>query len=137
MWLQVAIFVLLLVLFIDFSWRVAMVHGDFVGGSYHMPGADFTNIYAAGLLARGGHVALTLLLSLYVTPYGFSSDMVGYTLVLVILAAQNGWRVSLVDGLFWLWPGFIVLGTALTGIILTPLVVGVAAFRAWQAARPA
>ncbi len=79
--------------------------------------------------------ALTLLLSLYLTPYGYSSDMVGYTLALVVLAARRGWRVSLLDGVLWLWPGFIVLSTALTGVLLTPLVVGVAAFRAWRAVR--
>lgn len=91
-----------------------------------MPGAD-----------PRAAVALTLLLSLYVTPYGFSSDMVGYTLALALLAARNGWRVSLADGLLWLWPGFIVLFTMFTGVLLTPLVVGVAAPRAWRAARPA
>ncbi len=82
-------------------------------------------------------VALTLLLSLYVTPYGFSSDMVGYTLALALLAARKGWRVSLADGLLWLWPGFIVLFTMFTGVLLTPLVVGVAVFRVWRELRPA
>lgn len=81
--------------------------------------------------------AFTLLLSLYLTPYGYSSDMVGYTLALAVLAARRGWRVSLLDGALWLWPGFMLLSTVATGVLLTPLVVGVAAFRVWRDVRPA
>lgn len=80
--------------------------------------------------------AITLLLSLYLTPYGYSSDMVGYTLALAVLAARRGWRVSLLDGVLWLWPGFMLLSTVATGVLLTPLVVGVATFRAWRDVRP-
>lgn len=50
-------FALLVSLFLYFSWLVAMTHGDFHAFGYKMPDADFTNIYAAGLLARHGHVA--------------------------------------------------------------------------------
>ncbi len=57
----------LVALFIAFSWHVAVVHGDFAGGIHHMLGADFTNIYAAGRLARGGHVALAY------DPYGYQA----------------------------------------------------------------
>ncbi len=93
--------------------------------AWRLPGAD-----------RLAVAALTMLLTLFLTPYGYSSDMVGYTLALAVLAAWRGWRVSLLDGLLWLWPGFIVLFTMTTGVLLTPLVVALASFRAWRAVRP-
>ncbi len=59
--LQGAVFGALLALFLYLTWLVVAVHGDTAGGRYHVPFADFTNIYAAGLLARTGHVALAYL----------------------------------------------------------------------------
>ena len=38
-------------------------------------------------------VALTVCLSLLVTPYGFTYDMTAYSAVLAMLAAQRGWRI--------------------------------------------
>ena len=81
-------------------------------------------------------MALTLLLSLFLTPYGFSSDLVGYSLALALLAEVRGWRVSLLDGILWLWPGFIILGAAVTGVELTPLFVAAASILAWRACHP-
>ena len=80
--------------------------------------------------------SLTMLLALFVAPYGFSADMVGYGVALAVLAQKRGWRVSLLDGLFWLWPGYAALVTQVTGVLLTPLVVALAVLRAWPAVRP-
>ena len=73
-----------------------------------------------------------MLLALFVAPYGFSADMVGYGVALAVLAQKRGWRVSLLDGLFWLWPGYAPLVTQVTGVLLTPLVVALAVLRACQ-----
>ena len=82
--------------------------------------------------------SLSLILTLFLTPYGYSSDLVGYTLALAVLAQRRGWRVDLVDGLLWLWPGYMLIVTALSGVLLTPLVLAFAAYRAWgQLNRPA
>ncbi len=70
--------------------------------------------------------ALTMFLGLYVAPYGFSVDLVGYSVALVVLVQRRNWRVNLLDGLLWLWPGYAALVTGMTGLLLTPLVVGVA-----------
>ena len=56
-WIQLGAFLLLLVLLLNFTMRVFAVHGAFAGGRYHLLAADFTNIYAAGALARGGELA--------------------------------------------------------------------------------
>jgi hypothetical protein len=84
---------------------------------------------------RPVQASLTMFLALFVAPYGFSVDMVGYSVALVVLAKRRGWRVSLIDGLFWLWPGYAALVTQLTGVLLTPLVVGVAVFMGWKQTR--
>jgi hypothetical protein len=55
--LQFLVFVELLAALIYFSYLVIMMHGDFRGGGYKMPDADFTNIWSAGLLARTGRIA--------------------------------------------------------------------------------
>jgi alpha-1,2-mannosyltransferase len=115
------------------------------GAAYAWAGQALAGFAGAVLLWRAWRlypgepralVALALLLSLFLTPYGFSSDLVGYSLALAMLAEARGWRVSLLDGVLWLWPGFIVLGTALTGVEFTPLFVAVASIRAWRACRP-
>lgn len=80
-------------------------------------------------------VALTMFLSLFVAPYGFSVDLVGYSVAVVVLAQRRGWQVSLLDGLLWLWPGYAALVTGITGRLLTPLVVAVAVALAWRQLR--
>lgn len=74
----------------------------------------------------------TMFLSLFVMPYAYNTDMVGYTAALVALAARRGWRISLGDGLLWLWPGYVTVLTYVTGFLATPLVVAAAALIAWR-----
>jgi thiamine transporter ThiT len=78
--------------------------------------------------------SLTMFLALFVAPYGFSVDMVGYSIALAVLAQRRGWRVTLLDGLFWLWPGYAALITGLTGVLLTPLVIAAALLVGWVSA---
>lgn len=81
---------------------------------------------------------LTMLLALFVSPYGFAADMVGYTIALAVLAEQRAWRVSLIDGMLFLWPGYVAIVTEVSGRLLTPLVVLLAVIRAArQVYRPA
>ncbi len=103
-------------------------------------------VQAAGALAaivlvflawrRGGdRVVLscfTIFLSLFVMPYAYNTDMVGYTAALATLAARQGWKISLGDGLLWLWPGYVTVLTYVTGFLATPLVVAAAALLAWR-----
>ena len=76
-------------------------------------------------------VALTVCLSLLVTPYGFTYDMTAYSAVLAMLAAQRGWRIGVSDAFFWLWPGLCPVVVMKTGLLLTPLVVTMAVVRIW------
>jgi hypothetical protein len=83
-------------------------------------------------------VSLTMFLTFFILPYGFSADMVGYSIGLAILAQQRQWKVSLLDGLLWLAPGYTALLTASTGALLTPCIVGIAVFTGRRALyRPA
>jgi hypothetical protein len=88
-------------------------------------------------LDRPALVALTLLLTLLVTPYGYSVDLVGYSVALVVLARAPGGGGSFSHGVLWLWPGYAPLVTALTGVLLTPLFILAACGLAWRRLRAA
>lgn len=79
--------------------------------------------------------SITMFLGLFIAPYGFGADMVGYSVGLALLAERRRWRVTLLDGLLWLWPGYVAIITQMTGILLTPLVVGIAALMGWRQLR--
>ncbi len=89
--------------------------------AWRLPGAN-----------RIAQIALTLILSLFIMPYAFAADMVGYSIAVVALAWDRGWRVTLLDGVLWLWPGYIVFGTVLTGVLLTPVALAAASVVAWR-----
>ncbi len=77
-------------------------------------------------------MAVTVCLSLLVTPYGYASDMVAYSIAVTVVLANNGWRLRPIDALLWLWPGFCPLVTKATGFLLTPVVIATAATLAWR-----
>ena len=93
--------------------------------AWRLPGAD--------PLAR---MAVTVCLSLVVVPYGYTSDMVAYSVAVAVVVAGNGWRLRLVDGLLWLWPGYCPIVTATTGLLLTPVAIAVATALAWHRMTP-
>lgn len=82
-------------------------------------------------VSKTDRLALTVFLSLMSTPYGYTHDMVGYSIVLACLAERRRWRIDLLDVLFWLWPSFCAVVTVDTGVLLTPVVVGLAIGRTW------
>jgi hypothetical protein len=88
-------------------------------------------------LERRAVVALTMLLTLFITPYGYSVDLVGYSIALVTLAPARGGGMTLIEGLLWLWPGCAPLITALTGVLLTPVFILAACVLAWRQLRAA
>jgi hypothetical protein len=77
-------------------------------------------------------VALTVCLSLFATPYGFTSDMVAMTIALAIVVAGRGWRLTPLDAAIWLWPAYCPLVTLKTGLLLTPVAVLIVAVMAWR-----
>ena len=74
-------------------------------------------------LARLDQVALTVMLSLLATPYGYGDDMVAWSILLVALAERRGWRIGMLDVLFWIWPMACQIISERTGTLFTPLVV--------------
>ncbi len=85
---------------------------------------------------RAGRMALTVFLALLVTPYGYTDDMVGWSIALAALARRRGWRIDPLDALFWLWPALSPLVFERTGLLVTPLVVVTAVIRNWARAAP-
>jgi len=88
-----------------------------------LPGPAFTEI--------------AVYLSLLATPYGYSTDMVAYSLVLAEAARRRGWRIGMLDTVLWLWPGFCLVVSIATGVLLTPVFVLAALLRAALRARAA
>jgi len=82
-------------------------------------------------------MALTVFLSLLATPYGYTDDMVAWSVALAALAERRGWRIGLLDALFWLWPMLCPIVTVRTGVLFTPAVVMLALLRAALRARAA
>jgi hypothetical protein len=74
-------------------------------------------------------MALTVFLSLLATPYGYTDDMVAWSVAVAALAQARGWRINLLDALFWLWPALCPVLVMKTGILLTPPVVLLAVLR--------
>lgn len=79
-------------------------------------------------------VALCAFLSLLATPYGGVDYMVGYSIALAMLAQTRGWYIDFLDVIFWLWPALCPVVYGATGVLLTPVVVALAAWRTWQRA---
>jgi hypothetical protein len=76
-------------------------------------------------------VALTVFLSLLATPYGYVDDMVAYSIMLLALAERRGWKIAILDVLFIMWPALCSIVSQQTGVLLTPLIVLLAAARTW------
>ncbi len=82
--------------------------------------------------------AITICLSLLATPYGFTYDMVAYSLALAMMAQSRNWQIDPLDAILFLWPALCPVVVMRTGLLLTPLVVALAALRtAWQARKAA
>ena len=77
-------------------------------------------------------MAVTVSLSLLLTPYGYTSDMVACSIALVAVVARDGWRIRPWHGLFWLWPGCCHMVAPGFGMILNPVAVTATAAMAWR-----
>jgi alpha-1,2-mannosyltransferase len=77
-------------------------------------------------------IALTACLSLMITPYGYTSDMVAFSIAVAIIVNNNRWRLRVVDVFLWLWPFYCVIVTTVSGILFTPFVVAIAASLSWR-----
>jgi hypothetical protein len=103
---------------------VALVALAFTHRAWQMPDAD--------PLVR---MAFTVCLSLMITPYAFNTDMVAYSIAVAVIVAHNHWRLRLIDVFLWLWPAYCPIVTMYSGVLFTPLFVGIAAFQSWKQIR--
>jgi hypothetical protein len=77
-------------------------------------------------------IAFTACTSLMITPYGYTCDMVGYSIAIAIIARNNRWRLGIAEVFLWLWPFYCTVITIVSGVLFTPLVVVIAAAMAWS-----
>jgi alpha-1,2-mannosyltransferase len=77
-------------------------------------------------------IAFTACTSLMITPYGYTSDMVAFSIAVAIIVSNNRWRLRVIDVLLWLWPAYCALITVHSGILFTPFVVAAAAALSWR-----
>ncbi|HUM07272.1 MAG TPA: glycosyltransferase family 87 protein [Acidocella sp.] len=89
-------------------------------------------IWARATMPLLNKAALTVLLSLLATPYGYTDDMVASSIMLAALAERRQWRFGLREAVFWLWPAFCPTVSVASGVLFTPLVVALAALTVWQ-----
>lgn len=80
---------------------------------------------------RTALVALTVSLTLLVTPYGYTTDMCGFSLMVAWLAWERG-RLEVADVLLWMWPALCPVVSTTLHVELTPVVLLLGAIRAWK-----
>lgn len=76
--------------------------------------------------------ALTVCLTMLVTPYAYVNDMTGFSIMVAWLAWQRG-RLEPLDVFFWLWPVLSPLVATLIHIEIAPLAIVLGALRAQRA----
>jgi alpha-1,2-mannosyltransferase len=80
-------------------------------------------------------MAFIVCLSLMATPYGYTSDMVAYSIAVAVIVYRNHWRLRLIHVFLWLWPACCVIVTNYYGFLFTPLIVGAAAVQSCERIR--
>jgi hypothetical protein len=76
-------------------------------------------------------IALTISLTLLVTPYGYTDDMCGLEIMIGWLALRHR-RLEIADVLIWMWPALCQFVSISLHMELTPLVLLLGAIRAWK-----
>jgi hypothetical protein len=70
------------------------------------------------------YAAIVCSASLLMSPYGYSDDMVAWSLCCAMLMFERGnFSVHCPLPSLWLWPGIVPIASKTTGILLTPFVV--------------
>ncbi|MGC9271571.1 glycosyltransferase family 87 protein, partial [Acidiphilium sp.] len=80
---------------------------------------------------RTALIALTVTLTLLVTPYGYTTDMAGFSIMVAWLAWERQ-RLEIADVLMWMWPALCPVIAITLHLELTPLILILAAARAWK-----
>lgn len=81
-------------------------------------------------------VTLTTILTVFMSPYGLLYDLSAVSIMTGWLAWRRG-RITLVDGLVWIWPVYCQLVSTIAGIEATPLVLLLGTIQAWRELSPA
>jgi hypothetical protein len=92
-------------------------------------------VYRAWRLPRAqptARMCVTVSLSLMVMPYGYTSDMVAYSMGVAFIVANNRWRLRPIDALLWLFPVYCSFFSIGSGILFTPVALAILAWQGWK-----
>ncbi len=79
--------------------------------------------------------AITLLLGVLISPYGFAEDLAGYSIAIILLIWQRR-RLEIADTILLVWPSFLPFVAIALDVELTPVFVLWAIFRACRDLAP-
>lgn len=83
-------------------------------------------------LPRNTRIAITLCLALLATPYGYTDDMVGYSIACTLLMRRDSPGTTALLALLWLAPAYIGHFTMAFGFLPTPLCIIAVALIGWR-----
>ncbi len=77
-------------------------------------------------------MALTVCLTLLITPYGYSYDLVAFSIAMAALFARASSLEQAIIALLWLFGGYTITFVNLTGVIVMPGATATGAWLAWR-----
>ncbi|MGC8532497.1 MAG: glycosyltransferase family 87 protein [Acidiphilium sp.] len=122
-------------------WMLRSLHADLALAAFGQGIAAFAAISYAWVLWRShainpiNRVAITLLLGVLVSPYGFAEDLAGYSIAIVLLVWQRR-RLEIADAILLVWPSFLPYVAIALHAELTPVFVFWAVLRARRELAP-
>ena len=90
------------------------------------------HIWRAPTSDQIGRTALTVCLSLLITPYGFLYDLVGFAIAMAAMFARTSNRQKPIFALLWLLSGYVGVIASLTTLDLMPIAAAAGAWLIWD-----
>ena len=79
-----------------------------------------------------GRMALTVCLSVLITPYGFLYDLISFSIAMAAMFARSSARERPIYAVLWLLSGYTGTLANLTGFVLMPIPAAIAAWLVWR-----
>ncbi|OZB41109.1 MAG: hypothetical protein B7X48_02180 [Acidiphilium sp. 34-60-192] len=122
-------------------WMLRSLHANIALAALGQGAAALGAVVYAWILWRQreinpvNRVAITLLLGVLISPYGFAEDLAGYSIAIILLIWQRR-RLEIADSILLIWPSFLPYVSIALHIELTPVFVLWAILRARRELAP-
>lgn len=122
-------------------WMLRSLHADIALATLGQGAAALAAVVYAWILWRQREinpvirVAITLLLGVLISPYGFAEDLAGYSIGIILLIWQRR-RLEIADSILLVWPSFLPYVSIALHVELTPVFVLWAILRARRELAP-